>query len=105
MSYYTDSDIQLTQTFAIRFIEFMSSGYYFHLTAELLDIYVKDAVKSNILTEYLKQFWFAVLINGHKPEFQFTKSSKDATFGQCFFLPSLLCYEQNQCAERTLQHL
>ena len=46
----------------------MSSGYYFHLTAELLEIYVKDAVKSDILTEYLKLFWFAVLINGHKPE-------------------------------------
>ena len=92
MSYYTDNHIQLTQTFAIRFIEFMSSGYYFHLTAELLDIYVKDAVKSDILTEYLKLFWFAVFIQmAINQSFNSQKVLKTQHLGNVyFFRPSIV---------------
>ena len=57
------------------------------------------------LTEYLTLFWFAMLVNEYKPEFQLRKSSKDAKFWQCLYLRSPLCYEQNRCAERTGHYL
>jgi hypothetical protein len=61
-------------------------------------------VKYGILTEYLTPFWFAMLVNRYKLNVSIQKSSKDAKFGQCLYLRVPLCYEQNWCAERTLQH-
>ena len=52
-------------------------------------------VKYDLLNEYLTLFWFAMLMNECKPEFQFKKSSKNAKFGQCLYLVAHLCYEQN----------
>ena len=40
-----------------------------------------------------------------KPEFQLKKGSKNVKFGQCLYLVAHLCYEQNQCAERTVTPL
>ena len=62
-------------------------------------------VKYDLLNEYLTLFWFAMLINECKPEFQFKKSSKNAKFGQCLYLVAHLCYEQNRFAERTVTPL
>ena len=50
-------------------------------------------------------FWFAMLINECKPEFQIKKSSKNAKFGQCLYLVAHHCYEHNRCAERTVTRL
>ena len=59
----------------------------------------------DLLNEYLRLFWFAMLINECKPEFQFKKCSKNAKFGQCLYLVARLCYEQNRCTERTVTPL
>ena len=51
-------------------------------------------------------FWFPMIINEYTAEFQSTKTSKDAKCKQCLYLsPPPPCYEQNRCAECTLQHL
>ena len=57
------------------------------------------------VTEYLTLFWFVMLVNECKPEFQFKRSSKNAKFGQYLYLVARLCYEQNRCAERTVTPL
>ena len=64
-------------------------------------------VKYDMLTEHLTMFWFPMIINEYTPEFQSTKTSKDAKFKQCLYLkfPPPPCYAQNRCAECTLQHL
>ena len=43
-------------------------------------------VKHDLLTEYLTLFWFVMLVNECKPEFQLKRSSKNAKFGQCLYL-------------------
>ena len=62
-------------------------------------------VKYDILTEYLTLFWFAMLVNEYKLDVSIQNSSKDAKFVQSLQSAVPLCYEQNRCAERTLQHL
>ena len=62
-------------------------------------------VKYGILTEYLTLFWFAMLVDEYKLNVSIQKSLKDAKFGQGLYLRVPLCYEQNWCAEQTLQHL
>ena len=53
-------------------------------------------MKYDILTKHLTMFWFPMTINEYTPEFQSTKSSKDAKFKQCLYkAPSPPCYEQN----------
>jgi hypothetical protein len=51
-------------------------------------------VKYDILTEYLTLFWFAILVNEHKPwKFQFKKVWKmQIKFGQCLYVgrPSVM---------------
>ena len=62
-------------------------------------------VKYDLLNEYLTLFWFAMVINECKPQFQFKENSKNAKFGQLLYLVAHLCYEQNRCAERTVTPL
>ena len=68
---------------------------------------VKTTMQTNALFEHLTTFWFPIIINEYTAEFQSTKTSKDAKFKQCLYLklPPPSCYEQNRCAECTLQHL
>ena len=62
-------------------------------------------VKYDLLTEYLTLFWFVILVNEYKPEFQCKRSLKNAKFGQCLYWVAHLCYEQNRCAEWTVTPL
>ena len=62
-------------------------------------------VKYDLLSEYLTLFWFVMLVNECKPEFQFKRSSRNAKFGQSLYLVAHLCYEHNRCAERTATSL
>ena len=39
-------------------------------------------VKCDLLTDYLRPFWFVMVVNECKPEFQFKRCSKNAKFGQ-----------------------
>ena len=74
-------------------------------TNALFTFWTAIFVKYDILTEYLTLFWFAMLVNEYKLDVSIQKSLKDAKwiFGQCLYLWVPLCYEQNWCAERTLQ--
>ena len=62
-------------------------------------------MKYDILTEHLTMIRFPMIVNEYTAEFQSTKTSKDAKFNPCLYLKlPPPCYEQNRCAECTLQH-
>jgi hypothetical protein len=58
-------------------------------------------LKYDVLSEYLTQFWFAVLLNEYEIEFMFRKIRNIRNLGNVHIRGSSHCYEQNRCAERT----